>query len=627
MKSQQRKRKPVPLTVLDLYRELMCALYTDVACAFSCNRVDIERELKKLSARLDAEGMSFFTRTLPSFAKAIDTALANGSVLSVPGFSKRTRSKLPKFLGWLTERVFDSEGMERPDGCPIALRYLRQLLYIYKRLELPYTDKQIDETIDKFVQTDTDLHKDQCPSSRTRQGLRIARNLIARVLAGVDPYRISPKHGPGAVATGEKPWEKSFLRRFYAGLESGGYSFWEYFSFSPTATCDRYDRVGSSPGVLEESTAKVVLVPKDSKGPRLISMEPLEVQWIQQGQMSLMVKTIESHPLTRGFVNFTSQEVNRRLALSSSIDQEFVTLDLKDASDRVALNLVQMLFPENWVRALEASRSSCTQLPDGRRITLNKFAPMGSAVCFPVEALVFWAVSVAGIYVNGDRRLNDVARTVYVYGDDVICKRKDYPFVIQCLEEVGLRVNRDKCCVAGHFRESCGCDAYRGVDVTPVRVKAQLTPSFHSPRMLASWVAYSNALYEHGFENAAWAIELWTQSRNAGFRIPYTTDSGPAGIAFIRPYASGAKALNHIHKVPTRFCRKTHRLLAKGPVLRVAKKARVNDTWEGVLHSSLCGSETRSIRTLDDLKRGRHGRTYPIPERVSLVSGWFPISV
>jgi hypothetical protein len=150
---------------------------------------------------------------------------------------------------------------------------------------------------------------------------------------------------------------------------------------------------------LPAGTAKVVLVPKDSRGPRLISAEPLEYQWIQQGVGRSIVAHLEAHHLTKGRVNFTHQEVNRRLAQESSATLELATLDLKDASDRVSLELVRRVFkntPE-LVRALEAIRTDATLLPDGRVQSLKKFAPMGSAVCFPVEAFVFWAILTASI--------------------------------------------------------------------------------------------------------------------------------------------------------------------------------------------------------------------------------------
>lgn len=611
MKSQPR--------VVD-YVELLRALYLDVASAFSCKRVDMQRDLDKIQNRVASEGVSFLTKGLPLLARALDRALATGTPLQSPGFKCPRGSQLPSFLGWLFARVFNSDGTERLDSCPVALRYLRQLLNFYKKLELPYADKQIDEVVDKFVSTDTGLYQDQCPSPFTRAVVRKARAIIALVLNGADPFGISPRHGPGAVATGEKGLGKSVFNRLYKSLEAGGYPYTGYFSLA-AATVERYGEWGSSLETCEAGTAKVVLVPKDSRGPRLISMEPLGLQWIQQGQMRLLVETIERMPLTKGQVNFTDQTVNGQIALHSSSDQSFVTLDLSDASDRVGLNLVQMLFPDNWVTALEASRSTHTVLPDGRQVALNKFAPMGSANCFPVMALTIWAMSVAGIHLRGVGSVRNAARSVYVYGDDIICRREDYPTVKQCLEEVGLRLSPQKCCVSGHFRESCGVDAYKGVNVTPVRISASLT-SPSAPTRLASYIAYSNALHAGGYTRASALIEEWVQSE---WRVPYTRGI-PNGLMFVRP-DEDCRILNRKRGVPLRFCKDTHTLLAKGYRVRVAETTQANDTWDGVLHSLLMPQAQRQIRRPRDLARGRHGRCVPDPSRVSLTDGWMPVAL
>lgn len=600
------------------YLQLFLALYADIASALSCNRVDKARDEDRVRNRVSAEGLPFLTVGLPQLARAVDYALSSGTPLQTPGFRKPKGSQLPSFLGWLFEKVFNSDGTERLDSCPVALRYLRQLLNVYKKLELPYADKLNREVAEKFISTDAGLYNDQAPSSFVRAVVREARKIVARVVGRVDPYGILPRHGPGAVATGEKGSDKSLFRDLYATLETGGYSYTEYFSLA-SASCDRYGLWGSSLRPQASGTAKVVLVPKDSRGPRLISMEPLGLQWIQQGQMRLLVETIESHKLTRGQVNFTDQTVNGHLALSSSLDQRFVTLDLKDASDRVGLNLVQMLFPDNWVVALEASRSTSTRLPDGREVVLNKFAPMGSANCFPVMALTLWAMAVAGITLRGEGSRRTAAQSVYVYGDDIICRREDYPTVRQCLEEVGLRLSPNKCCTAGFFRESCGVDAHKGVNVTPVRISASLT-SPNAPNRLASYIAYSNALHLGGYTQAAALIEEWVQ---AEWAIPYTGEA-TTGLLFVRP-DEDIRALNRKRGIRTRFSSTLHRYEAYGYRVRVAEETEVNDTWEGVLHALLMPNSSRSLRSRSDLKRGRHGRCYPAPARVSLKAGWTPI--
>jgi hypothetical protein len=116
---------------------------------------------------------------------------------------------------------------------------------------------------------------------------------------------------------------------------------------------------------------------------------------------------------------------------------------------------------------------------------------MGSALCFPVESLVFWGIAVATIWkIVGDRDL--AAQKVYVYGDDIIVANDYAEEVMLQLEKCGLKVNTDKSAYGDHFfRESCGVDAWKGFDVTPYRVK-KLPPQRPSDGgSITAWIKYA----------------------------------------------------------------------------------------------------------------------------------------
>jgi hypothetical protein len=499
-----------------IYLGLWVELYRDIAMCYSVTQRMQRIELSIVKARFDLEGISFLTKALPLYAKAVDTALSSGRTLKVRGFKLPSDSVIPKFLGWLLMRVFNTAGDELVSPDPTAYAHFKQLTHLLYKLELPY-DKTTEETvIESFINVDHAIGQ-QAPCSdavsvasgyccrsgswRSDEWLRQARALVARVVTPLDPTGIKPRHGPGAVSTGESTCEKSNFSRIYSRLEVA-FPFTEWFYFNLNHVVDAIPAYDPRITTLEHTTAKVVLVPKDSRGPRLISCEPLEIQWIQQGLKTLLVERIESFPLTKGFVNFTDQSVNRKLALEGSKDGRWVTLDMKDASDRVSLELVKYLFQDNalLLAALLAARSDQTKLPNGTVVTLNKFAPMGSAVCFPVEALVFWALSVSAIRcTRNDRKLPPV----YVYGDDIIVRDSDYTTLLHHLPQVGLMFNVNKCCTARFLRESCGCDAYVGVDVTPVKLKTVWSYRRSDPKCLESYTAFYNAMYGKGHFHAA----------------------------------------------------------------------------------------------------------------------------
>jgi hypothetical protein len=228
---------------------------------------------------------------------------------------------------------------------------------------------------------------------------------------------------------------------------------------------------------------------------------------------------------TRNRINFTSQEVNRRLALDHSDLRAMATLDLKDASDRVSLELVRRIFKDSprLARALEATRTPATKLPDGSVVTLNKFAPMGSALCFPVEAYVFWVLLVASAVLEARMPLKRACRLFYVYGDDIVVPTHMVDRCIRVLESVGLVVNRDKTCIHGPFRESCGMDAFKGVPVTPFRVKTVFSDRTRDGSVLSSYCALANHLGASGYQGAADLI--WNRLEKVYGKIPYGTSS------------------------------------------------------------------------------------------------------
>jgi len=512
--------------------EIIAALLHDVQT--SMHEVFTPRALRlttvKLRNRYAREGKGLLTKTLPRLAKALDRALTGEVPLNSEGWRKLPNSKLPIFMGELFQRIFSHDGWLLPTPCVTSVKHLRSLFLVFYKYELPYETDQEQEVLEKFERTDRELERynhvctnystcdttsprcAKCSSSfkgeqsngRTKEIVREAKRLLWSVFGLFDERDIYPKHGPGSVSTketgpGKYKWSKISPRI----LET--YPLDEFFFVSLGHVADRYQEMQSLE--LLESSAKVVLVPKDSRGPRLISEEPLDFQWIQQGLGRAIVTHVERHPLTRHNVHFTDQRPNQLGALLGSSPVEFfysektgkyipcklnhgryVTLDLKEASDRISIGLVDLLFPDPLKRALMNCRSLSTVLPNGKVIKLNKFAPMGSALCFPTLALSVWAILTAAAP-DADTR-----ESILVYGDDVIVKSEFSEHAIEQLESFGLLVNRDKSCTKGFFRESCGEDSFRGETVTPVRIRTPWS-SAHRPSVYASWIAYANSFH------------------------------------------------------------------------------------------------------------------------------------
>lgn len=257
--------------------------------------------------------------------------------------------------------------------------------------------------------------------------------------------------------------------------------------------------------VEEFPTSRLKYVHKYVGKPRGICIEENETQYLQQGIKHAMYRCIENHPMTRGFVNFSSQNINRELALKSSHDKSFCTIDMSAASDMIGRDLVFQLFRDTKLLPfLDAVSTRVVTFPKEVRqgsMMTHKFAPMGSAVCFPVMAIVHYALCRAIIELKSTGNARNESHKVYVYGDDILLPSEFTEDIFKLLPKFGMRLNKEKSFFRSNFRESCGLHAYGGCVITPVynnytlTVKHEHTDSTRLLSCLSKEASYHNIGY------------------------------------------------------------------------------------------------------------------------------------
>lgn len=202
------------------------------------------------------------------------------------------------------------------------------------------------------------------------------------------------------------------------------------------------------PGVLE-------FVPKNALTHRAI-VKPATVNgYFQMAYGDYMTQRLKTFG-----IDISDQTLNQRLAREGSLTGELATLDLSSASDTVATELVRFLLPESWFRILSVLRED-SLIYRGEEIILEKFSSMGNGFTFPLETLIFWALTWATCE----------GGTVSAYGDDIICPSAKAEAVMWTLSLCGFVINSAKSFWDGPFRESCGCDYLYGIDVRPCYTK------------------------------------------------------------------------------------------------------------------------------------------------------------
>jgi len=135
---------------------------------------------------------------------------------------------------------------------------------------------------------------------------------------------------------------------------------------------------------------------------------------------------------------------------------------------------------------------------------------MGSALCFPFEAMVFTTLIFMGIQeaLNtplSRRDLKRYAGSVRVFGDDLIVPKDNVTSVVSVLEHFGARVGASKSFWTGKFRESCGREYFNGRDVSIVRVRQVFPTQRQDVSEVVSLVSLRNQLYLSGY----WKTVSW----------------------------------------------------------------------------------------------------------------------
>jgi hypothetical protein len=500
------------------YLELVDCVYKDATAKCPADVSDL-RDLKTIRSRVEDEGLSFLTITLPKFANDLLRGLEQGFVDSdlFPRWMRQKGSVMPAFLQGITSHIFNFEtGKVLYDeispsngGSPSDFSYyvdaVRQICLTLNKLKKGCTPKREASALENFTEIENSLSTFSLPAEEHAKFLAASSLLWGNMFTDFQCTDCIPVHGPGTTAeritgNGKFSWRRwhDRLEPYFPLIDNG-------YPIGTPIDSEELKMVTIVPEHLE-SPVRVVTVPKTLKAPRIIAIEPVCMQYVQHGIQDWLYRRLESHWMSSGHVNFTDQKINQRLAMIGSETGQFATIDLSDASDRVPRDLAMEMFRSNrdLFDSIDACRSTSAKLPSGQIIApLKKFASMGSALCFPVEAMYFYTICVVALLDCNDlsytfENAYRVSRDVYVYGDDIIVPTAYAGVVLDYLQKYNCKVNFNKTFYSGKFRESCGVEAFAGIEVTPIYVRQEPPENKHQASSIISWIATANLFYKKG---------------------------------------------------------------------------------------------------------------------------------
>jgi hypothetical protein len=218
--------------------------------------------------RLLHEGLTFVTKTLPRFSKYVLQCIEKGSIIDprtvgLTHFSLKRGA--PSFMqGYLLDAMA---------GSASALSTIRQLCDYYYKTAFDFSEADLKIAEDNYVKTDEGvgvnidrLYADKCRKTLETMFPGLTHLHFHDVLSNR-----RPRFGPGSVIGNPtslrfEEWKliPSTVRNIPQSLRSAS----GYFKPYPSAKT----KIAFNPAI-DERLCEIVFVPKDSRGPRVISKE------------------------------------------------------------------------------------------------------------------------------------------------------------------------------------------------------------------------------------------------------------------------------------------------------------------------------------------------------------------
>jgi hypothetical protein len=354
---------------------------------------------------------------------------------------------------------------------PYSLKTTRQITDLFKKFsfsqDLRTPIELRDDSIKKFMDNQARLLNFEVPRDdpKLRAIIFGAKGYANQILGDFSNLEICERASFGKKSSVGIPMRKACEGERYEAPITGSSAHIEWFDkYYGTWNRPALEYAKSRAALLKEplyrlvDTLEAVLVDKTWKSLRMIMPNTTIGTLYSSG----LGRTIEDRLRNFGYDIKHLQPVHGELAKFGSLTGSLVTADQSMASDNITVQLIDEILPFRWASALKFGRIEGLSLY-GNRLASPTFATMGIGFTFPLQTLVFLCLLLA----IRDHCKLDEQTVISVFGDDLVYDVRMHSSVLEYFPLLGLVINVDKTFADGSFRESCGYDYYRGVDVRP----------------------------------------------------------------------------------------------------------------------------------------------------------------
>jgi hypothetical protein len=166
---------------------------------------------------------------------------------------------------------------------------------------------------------------------------------------------------------------------------------------------------------------------------------------------------------------------------------------------------------------------------------------MGNGYTFELESMIFYALAFA------IARHYSIPFDFTVYGDDMVANRELTDKILEIFPHFGFTPNKEKSFFEGPFRESCGFDAFLGIDIRPFYMRGRLSvstlvqwwnflerkPIFDQSHKIRDFIYSQIPSYFRKFGPDGFGDGHLITRDFASFAVPYKRKEGWCGYTFL----------------------------------------------------------------------------------------------